>query len=206
MALSGKVAAVYQQTTAAGAAFVDEATTPDATYTRYQITNTAYRYWDRTEPVTVKKNGVIQTSGFTLEYLSGYVVFAAALLSTDVVTVSGTALNVAQVAGMFNWKLDIEQVLAETTTFADGGWKTFAPLLRGFSGSAEAYWANSDQFNLLTSKDDVILILYVDSGTSKRRYEMFAQLVKNGINVPVNEFIKESIDFTGDGSLYYREG
>jgi len=207
MALSGKVAAVYQQTAAAGVAFTDQATTDiGGTHTRYQITDTAKRYWDPTQTVTVKKNGVIQSSGFTIEHLSGFVVFSSALLATDVVTVSGTALTVSQIAGMFNWKLDAEQDLADVTTFASGGWKEFTPLLAGFSGSAEAYWVNGDQFNLLSTKDDVILVLYVDSGASLRRYEMFGHIKKNSISVPVNEVIKESIEFQGDGKLFYREG
>lgn len=206
MALSGAVATVMRQTTAAGTAFTDSPTTGDAAYSRYQINDPTLRYWDRMQPVTVKKNTVVQTAGFKIEHLSGFVVFDAALVSTDTVTVSGTAIAVAEAGGMFNWKLDIQQDVEDTTTFVDNGWKSFTPTLHGFSGSAEAYWANGDNTNLLLSGGDVIFLLYTDDGPSKRRYEMFGQMKKQAIDAPTKSVIKESIDFEGDGKLYYREG
>ncbi len=196
-----------RQTTAAGVAFVDQATTDvGGLHTRYQITNATYRYWDSTQAVTVKKNAVIQTSGFTIEHLSGFVVFDAPLLGTDVVLVSGTALTVAEVAGMFGWKLDPNLDLEDTTSFADNGWKSFTPTLNGFTGSAEAYWVNGDHQALLAAGADVIFLLYVDDGASKRRYEAFGQIKKIGTELPVKGVVKENVEFEGTGQLFYREG
>ncbi|MCL5045569.1 MAG: hypothetical protein M1598_01980 [Actinobacteria bacterium] len=204
MALSGKVGAVYRQTTDPAVAFVDEATTADASYTRYQITNPAKRYWDKSQAVTVKKNSVIQSSGFKIEHLSGFVVFDAALLGTDVVTVSGSYLTVSQVGGMFNWSLDVEAETEEVTTFASAGWKEYLPTNIGFSGSAEAYWGDASFFTALGT--EVILVFYVDVGASKKRYEGYGVISKDGVEVAHDAVVQESIDFQGSGKLYYREG
>jgi len=211
MAISGSVAAVYRQTTAVGMAFVDAATTAVAgtgitPYTRYQVTTVADRYWDKSQAVTVKVNGVIVTTGFTIEYLSGFVVFATARASTDTVTVSGTALAVAQVGGMFGWKLDMDVAMEEVTTFSSGGYKEFVAGLKGFSGSADAYWTDTDTADFMSNGEEVILVLYTDDTANKNRYEGYAQLKKDSIDVQTKAVVKDTLNFEGDGTLYYREG
>lgn len=204
MAISGKVGAVFAQTATAPGAFVDAATTANATYTRYTITDATKRYLDKSQSITVKKNGVAQTTGFTVENPGGVVVFSAPLLATDVVTVSGSALTVAQAGGFFTWSLEPEQDLQDVTTFASGGWKENELTLRGFKGSAEAFWGNGDFFNRLGQ--EVVVVLYVDSGASKNRYEGFGIISADGVEANVEDIIKESVEFTGVGQLYYREG
>lgn len=207
MAIAGKVAAIHKES-GASAAFVDAATTANATYTRYTITNAANRYLDRNVAVTVKKNSVIQTTGFTIEYAGGVVVFAAALAPTDTVTVSGNAFPMAQVGGAFNWSLDLELETEDVTTFASGGWREVLPTLKGFSGSAEMFWLDGSFFSELTSPEgaEMVLVFYVDSGPSKLRYEGYARLAGVGVETPVDAIVRQTLEFTGDGPLYYREG
>lgn len=190
-----------------GTAFADASTTnTDGLYKRYQVTATANRYWDKSQAVTVKVNGVIVTTGFTLEYLSGFVVFATALISTDVVTVSGTALAVDQVGGMFGWKLDMDVATEEVTTFASNGWKEFIAGLKGFSGSADAYWTDTDTADFMSNGEEVILVLYTDDTASKDRYEGYGILNKDSVDVQTKAVVTDTLTFTGDGTLYYREG
>lgn len=211
MPISGSVAAVYRQTTAAGTAFADAATTEVTgtgitAYTRYQVTNTAYRYWDKSQAVTVKVNGTIVTTGFTLEYLSGFVVFDTARASTDTVTVSGTAYAMEQDGGMFDWKLDLDSDMIDVTTFASNGWKEFIASLNGFSGSASAFWTNTDYADFLTNGEEVVLVLYTDDTANKDRYEGYAVLKQDTVDVQTKAVVKDTINFEGDGTLYYREG
>jgi len=204
--LSGSVAAVYRQTTAVGTAFANEATTADATYKTYQITNAAYRYWDKTQTVTVEVNGAVVAAGFTIEHLSGFIIFNVARVSTDVVTVSGTSLAVDQVGGMFGWKLDIDSDMLEVTTFASSGWKEYIAALNGFSGSADAYWTNTDTADFMSNGEEVILVLYTDDTANKDRYEGYGVLKKDSIDVQTKAVVKDTLNFEGDGTLYYREG
>ncbi|MDA8212160.1 MAG: hypothetical protein M0021_09825 [Clostridia bacterium] len=203
MALQGKLGAVYVQTSAAPVAFVDEATTADAAKKRYTITNTAKRYWDKNTAVTVKKDAVVQTTGFTIEYAGGVVVFDTAL-TTEVITVSGSSLTVAQSGGFFNWSADMGADMSDITTFMSSGWKEFQSALKEWSGSAEAYWGDSSFFDKLGT--EVVVVLYADSGAAKYRFEGFAIITGDGIEANVDDVVQEGIDFQGVGPLYYHEG
>lgn len=68
--------------------FTDEATTANVAKTRYAITDTAKDSWPFSDPTVVKVDGTVVTTGYTIEYASGTVVFGSAL-TTEVVTVSG---------------------------------------------------------------------------------------------------------------------
>lgn len=200
MAISGVVGAVWKAD-GTSVVFTDEATTPNAAKTRYVITNTTKRYWDDSLPVTVKKNAVVQSSGYSLEYAGGVVVFAVALTS-ETILVSGKYFNTTQLATFFNWKLDIDAELKDITTFASSGWKEQLAVINGWSASAEGYWADGSFISLLGSR--VILILWVDD-TSNKRYEGYIIMKKNSIEEPVDDVIKESIDIEGTGPLYYHD-
>lgn len=203
MAISGKVGAVYvSKVETAPVSFTDQATTKDATNTRYQVTNAAYRYWPLDAAITVKKNGNAVTSGFKLERAGGYVVFDTPLSGSDVVTVSGTALTLVQCGGFFNWSVDMKADLQDVTTYASNGWKEQLLTVEGWSGSAEAYWGD-DRF--YKSLGEIIVVkLFVDSGASQRCLEGFAIITSDSIESAVDEIVKEKIEFEGVGPLYAR--
>lgn len=203
MAISGKVGAVYvSDVNTAPVVFTDQATTASAGYTRYQVTNPAYRYWPLDEPITVEVDGVPVTTGFRLERVGGYVVFDTARDPLEEVTVSGKALTLIQAGGFFNWSIDGDGEDAEATTFASQGWKEFVRTLNGWSGSAEAYWGNRQFFDSLGKT--VVLKLFVDAGPSQSCLESFAVINGDGIVAPVNGLVQETVDFTGTGPLYPR--
>lgn len=203
MAISGKIGAVYvSDVNTAPVAFTDQATIADVAYRRYQVANVAYRYWPLNVAITVKKNGSIITSGFTLERAGGFVVFDAALLATDVVTVSGQALTLVQCGGFFNWSVDMKAELQEATTFASGGWKEHVLTVEGWSGKAEAYWGDDRFFKSLG--EILVVKLFVDSGASQRCFEGFAIVTSDSIETSVDKIVSEKIEFEGIGPLYAR--
>lgn len=203
MALSGKVGAVYtSDIETAPVSFAGAATTKDAARKRYQVTNTAHRYWPIDAEITVKKNDAAITTGFTFEYAGGVVVFDEALLETDVVTVSGEALTIVQSGGFFNWNIDTDSEDADATTFESQGWKEFEQVLKGWNGSAEAYWGDKKFFDMLG--EIVVVKLFIDSGVSQRCAEGFALINGDGVESTTDQLVQESIDFTGVGPLYFR--
>lgn len=203
MAISGNVGAVYvSDVNAAPVSFTDQATTKDATYTRYQVTNAAYRYWPLDANITVKKNGTVITTGFHLERAGGFVVFDTALQATDTVTVSGTALTLVQCGGFFNWSVDAKAETTETTTYASGGWKEYTQTVNGWSGKAEAYWGDRRFYDSLGNI--IVAKLFIDSGASQSCFEGFAIITTDSIEDAVDDIVKESIDFEGVGPLYAR--
>lgn len=202
MPISGKLGAVYKTDGTASIAFTDEATTGNAAYTKYVISNSNKRFWDNSVLIVVKKNGTVISSGFEIEYAGGVIVFTTPLTDTDVITVSGKYFNIVQCATFFNWKLDIQQDLKETTTFASGGWKEQTPTTKSWSASADGYWADGSFGGLMGV--NIIMSLFVDSSSNKR-YEGYLYLKKNSISDAVDDVVKESVDIEGTGQIYYHD-
>ena len=204
MAITGMTGAVYvSDVNTAPAAFNNETCSAvDAQRKRYQIDDPELMYWDPTYPVLVEVNDSPVSTGFTLEHAGGYIVFNSALDAGDTVTVSGQALTLAQAGGFFNWSVDGDADDADATTFASQGWKEFARTLKGWSGSAEAYWGDTRFFKSLGKT--VVLKLFIDTGPSQSCLEGFAIINGDGIENPVDGLVQESIDFTGTGPLYIR--
>ena len=203
MAITGMTGAVYvSDVNTAPVSFSDKPCTGDTERKRYQINDTSLRYWDPTYPVLVEVNGEPVLSGFTLEHAGGYIVFNNALDAGDEVTVSGKALTLIQAGGFFNWSIDTDSEDADATTFKSQGWKEFARTLKGWSGSAEAYWGDTRFFDSLGKT--VVVKLFVNSGPSQDCLEGFAVINGDGIEAPVEGLIQEAVDFTGTGPLYIR--
>jgi hypothetical protein len=201
MAMSGKLGAVYR-INGASVALTNEATTADTSYKRYTITTAAKRYLDDSAAVTVKKNGATITTGFKIEYAGGVVVFNAALLPTDVITVTGKYFNITQCTGFFEWTLDAEADIKEVTTFNSAGWAEYATLKKGWTAAANGYWADGTFAGLLNTR--TIIVFYIDQANNKR-YEGYLFIKKNSVKVPANDIVEESLDIQGDGPLYYHE-
>lgn len=210
MVIHGMSGQVLKQTGTAQT-FSNQAMTDTGDHKWYRIANAAMRYWDISTPVTVQKSTdggstwSTVTSGFTIEYPGGNVVFAVANGSSDLIRVSGKYFSVAEWGGFLNWKLDISADMVDATTFQPaGGMKNFLPGLKEISGSAEAYWQDGSTLGMVGA-DLYIFILYADYGTAKRRYECYGYIKKDSVETPVDAIVKESIDFTIIRA-YYREG
>ena len=203
MAIIGMTGAVYvSDVNTAPVSFSDKPCTGDTERKRYQVNDSSLRYWDPDTPVLVEVNGASVSTGFVLEYAGGFVVFDTALGADDAVTVSGKALTLAQAGGFFNWSVDGDADDAEATTFASQGWKEFKRTLIGWSGSAEAYWGDTQFYDSLGKT--VAVKLFVDAGPNQDCLEGFAIINGEGIENPVDGLVQESIDFTGTGPLYIR--
>jgi hypothetical protein len=205
MSMSGKVGAVFVQTADPVVSFTDEATTGSEDYKRYSINSAAKRYWDKNTAVIVKKNNIVQTSGFTVETVGGVIVFASALAPDDAVTVSGKYVTVLQPAGFFNWSVQTSVKTLETTCFESNEWDEFVIGDKSWKGSAEKFWVTDSEF-ISKIGTEVILALYTDFGTAKTRFEGYGIVEASDVTIPVNELVKEKIGFTGVGPLYFREG
>jgi hypothetical protein len=137
-----------------------------------------------------------------LEHAGGFVVFDTARDAEDEVTVSGKYLTLIPAGGFFNWSIDGDADDAEATTFESQGWKEFARTLKGWSGSAEAYWGDEQFFDSLGKT--VVVKLYIDAGPAQDCLEGFAIINGDGIESPVDGLVQESVEFTGTGPLYLR--
>jgi len=204
MAISGMTGAVYvSDVDADPVAFnYKSCSAVDAAGKRYQIDDEDCRYWDRDTPVSVEVDGDPVTTGFTLEHAGGFVVFDEAPVVEEDVTVSGKALTLIQAGGFFNWSVDFDGEDVDATTFKSKGWKDFVRTLKGWSGSAEAYWGDTRFYDSLGKT--VVVKLFVDAGEAQECLEGFAIINGEGIENPVDGLVQETVDFTGTGPLYIR--
>lgn len=100
-------------------AMTDEVTTETTADTTFQITDTAKRQIDPNIAVTVKKNAVTVTTGFTINYLDGSVTFSPALAPTDTVTISGNYIPLLTVGTGRSASVEIVNELLDQTAFGD---------------------------------------------------------------------------------------
>lgn len=209
MAVTGVVGGI-SKASGVSTVFTAEAMTDSGDHMRYFITNAAKGYWDLSAPLTVEKstNGgtswAAVTTGFIVELCGGNLVFAVSQ-TTAIFRVTGKYFTLAAVGGGFNWKLDAENDLLESTDFQSNGWKTYVEGQSSFSGSFEKFWVDGTSLADL-GNELIMIVLYIDAGASKIRYEGYAIIGKNGVETPVDGLVKESIDFTGNGAFYYRAG
>ena len=205
MATAGKVGAVLVQTSDTPIAFLDEPMTANADRTRYTITDATKRYWNRYADFVVEVDGTPITSGYSIEYAGGVVVFEEALEVGEVVTVSGEYVQVEQLAGFFNWSLSVNNKTIDVTAYESGEWEEFVLATKNFTVNAEKYWYVDKTFPTLVGQD-VVIVCYTNFGTPKTRFEGWATLGQVDINSPVNEIINERLSLTGKDGIYYRAG
>lgn len=191
------------KTTDSSVSFTKEATTGDVGKTRYTIDDDDMRYWDKATVPSVYLDDVLVTTGYSIEYAGGVIVFDDAL-TTEVVTVSGKYWTLAEVAGIKKYSIDIKANTVDVTTFASNGWKENVTTVKEFTVSCEGFWQSEDISDRLG--EEVVLKLFIDDSAALVRYEGFANLTSDKINCAVDTVIEESLEFTGTGSIFYREG
>lgn len=210
-AKSGSCGRILQQT-GNSTAFTAEAMTDAGNHLRYAITNAVKAYWNNAVAIVVEtsvdegENWTAVSTGFSIEYAGGNIVFAVARNAAHLFRVSGAYWPVAVWGGFLNWKLSLSVALLDSTTLESGDWKEFTPSLKEGSISADAFWQDETNMALLGA-GKIALILFTDYGTALQRYETFAQLKGDSITNAVGELVKEALEFVVDGNnFYYREG
>jgi hypothetical protein len=204
MPAAGMVGGVFASTTASTSAFTGEATTPDAAKLRYSITDRSKSAWPMDSAIVVKKNGATQSSGFTIEYATGTVVFASALTS-EVITVGGQYQPVAEVGGFYSWTLDAHMSVQDTTDFvaARAGWETVGSTgVGGGTIAASRFW-DTGGFRQRVGLP-VLVKCYVSVATGEH-WVAWALCDKDASTIDETKLIDEPISFTITGPLCHRD-
>lgn len=176
--------------------FTDAATTT-TDYKVYTIQDSSKRFWDRRYAITVKKNGNVITTGFTIQYPGGRVIFSTANSSSDVITVSGYYIPVSQVLQAKEWSLDVNADTQDSTTFGKQ-WREYVVTYRSGSGSLSQWWADESFLSLLGG-----LLGFELNVSSGKAYRFYGYLTKDSVSVVADGLVEESLDFVSDGQIYY---
>jgi hypothetical protein len=202
MANSGKVGRVLTQKATDPVAFTDEVTAADVTNTIFTIADESKQYWDRNSIITVKKNSVIQTTGFKIAHPIGSVIFDSPQEGATV-TISGKYVEVEQLAGFFNWSLSIDNKTIDTTCFESGEWEEFILSTKSWNASADKFWASTDDFTQRLGSENIV-VLYTDFVGTKICFVGYACINSDAVDVAVNDVIKDKITFTGTEKIYFK--
>ncbi|MBC7197044.1 MAG: hypothetical protein H5U39_07340, partial [Deferribacterales bacterium] len=147
MAFSGVGGSIYIAS-GTSVTFTDEAMTNQGDNKTYVITNSNKRFWDTSQTVTVKKNGSVISSGFTVQYPGGKVIFDVANAPTDTITVSGKYIPVSLLGEANEWSLDMGADTIEVNIFGTAV-KQYIPTMTGASGSLKHYWIDGSFLSAL---------------------------------------------------------
>lgn len=198
----GKLGSVKARTKDAATTMTGEATT-EVTTTRFQITNAAHRYIDKTSAITVKVGGTTQTTGYSIEYAGGFVVFDSSKTGL-VVTVDGKWWTMATIAQLYNWELDVKPTTVDCSVFGDT-FKSYVHCGNDVSGSAKGYWLTADYYRMDdTSNSAGVSLPVVFYPNATQFYEGLFYVDGLKLDVPINSIIKSDLTFKGDGDLYFR--
>lgn len=197
--LAGLLGKIYLSS-GSSASFTTEAMTDSGNHLRYSITDTDLAYWDIDSAITVYVDGSPVTSGYSIEYAGGNIIFETSQ-GASTITVSGKYFTVAEVGGFYNYKVNIEKTMVDITTFGDT-FKKVLPILGDWSATAERFYYDETFTDLVGSK--LVCVFYMDEA-SAIRYEGYAYIKKNDINTPTTDVIKESLELVGESGIYFRD-
>lgn len=175
-------------------AFTDEACTNTVANLEYQITDSAKRVWDRTATITVSVGGTpVAATTYTLNRLTGTVIFGSA--SVRVVTVTGSYLPLSTAAECKEYSYALAAELLDDSVFGDT-WRTFVQGLKKISGSLGRWYIDAYFTDALTAGEPVAVEFYSDSSGSFD-VRCWALLNQAQIQSPIAGLIDESVSFEG---------
>ena len=114
----------------------------------------------------------------------------------------GTAGEVGQVAGFFNWSVNNVSDVLETTDYSDVGIRTYIAALKGWEGSAERHFLTEENLDWIGKQ--LIIKFYIDNDSSPTlRYEGWVIVNSHSVTSAVDTLVNESLSFKGDSVLSY---
>ncbi len=172
-----------------------------------QEANRAHRFWDDLSPITVKVDGAVVTSGFTVEYPEGRVRFSSSQ-SGKTVTVQAYYYPYARLAQNVkaDWKPEVE--LVNINDIGGAAWQRIVPVSRKASLSLDRFYADASFAQLLGGRLGIVLHAsgtYGDDYTGGGpRWSMYARIKASGLSLE-QPLLKEALELEVDGQAYYTE-
>lgn len=177
-------------------------------HTTFQVTNKAHMFIDPTVAVVVQTSPdgttwTTQTSGFTLQYCGGIVVFVVAVTgATPSCRLSSANYLVTSQAALAKSVDIIPQVdIIDVSTFAGGAWKQKMALL-GDATVKLSQWASFDGF-YLTNINNMLVIQAFSGANANQQLACYAFLKTNNIKFDVKNATEQNLDFESHGPVLY---
>jgi hypothetical protein len=206
-ALAGYLASLYITGTTS-VAFTNVAMTDSGDHKTFTISDATKRYWDLTQPVTVQTapDGVTWTTvttGFTIQYVGGKVVFSAAITgATPSCRVSASYFAYSFLGNAKTVDITISNTTEDITTFVTppSPWKTKLANLSEATIKIGKYWLDTSFMGYLGNR--CVVVAY-SGANPNQRYECYAFLKQDSMKLDVSKVVTEDLDFESDGAIYF---
>jgi hypothetical protein len=181
-------------------AFTAQAFTNSGDNKTYQITNTTMRVWSPTAAITVKIGGVTALPGgadpFSINRLSGKVIFVSANGGRAAVTADGTYLPVALALEAKDFRVAFMGVTAEDTALGDAD-VTRLQIAKDVSGSLGRWWIDSTFAAALDAGTPIAIDFYTDDAGTTSTCKAWAMFPRVSFSAARRGLVEEAIDFEG---------
>lgn len=205
----GKSCMVYDSAVAS-TAFTTEAMTDLGAHTEYKITNEAKRGWNEANGVTVYVDGVEVTSGFSVQYAGGRVIFDEALDAEEVVTVTGKYHAYVKYGrsrgGATDWDIDIGfdepdgTVMGDTAGATDEGIQRVSANVKGVKADNSLHAKLGELIYVVLHEGGT----YSDASSTGPRFEFFARMKSSKQSAKITDSMRQDFAFTAQGQAYWR--
>lgn len=180
----------------AAIAFTDEATTSAGDGVNYQITNAVKRVWDATATITVKVGGSpVSATTYTLNRLTGTVVFNVTDLGRAAVTVSGSYLPLSVLAEARSYTYELTAKNDPDSAFGDD-YVTRVQAKKDLRGSLSR-WHIETYFSAALLADTQLVFQFYAAATASPELTCWGKLTSRGFNAVQDGLQEESLDFVG---------
>ena len=203
----GRHGALYRlRTTATASSLSSEACTESGA--NAQITDAAKRMLDPNNPPVFTDAG--GEAVLSINYTNGSAIFTG---NVGAVTVTGTNCYYAEseltkVGYLTDWSLNVALDLADSS-YMGQAWKNYTPGQAGVSGSAAAFFIGDDSFiDGIENKEYFFLELFTydpDQDQTGDHFRVWVLFNSTAINASVGDVVKESLDFTAEGAISYKD-
>jgi len=196
-ALTGQVAALYIQTSTTSGAFTEETLTDQGDHKHYHQPDVTKQTWDSTETLTVEKQtgGVGEfaevSSGFSVVYDTGQIIFSVANGATDVIRVSGKRFPVSVVAAAVGWSLQGGPEALKVTPLGVSDEEYIAG---DFSGKVtfKTLFTTGGQLSDYLA-ETLQVLLFVDTGTDKTRFYGRVLLSSDDVEAQEGQIVLQNV-------------
>jgi hypothetical protein len=185
-------------------AFLGEATTAAGNII-YQITNAAKRVWDRTSEIVVYDNGIEvdpEVDPYTINRLTGRVIFETVDAGRGPVTVDGDYLPVAVAAGCKQYSWSLDQAVIDDTDFdsanTESGFTQSLRALLSVQGSLGRRWRMETYFEEALMADGIpVVIEFFPDRSAAADLIVWALLNKSDLSMVIDGAIDGNVGFVG---------
>ena len=199
---AGVTGALSETTAHDGKTFTALALADSGDHKTYQAAK-ASRYWDATETLTVYKDAVEVTSGFTINYLQGKVTFDASQGASAITATghrrSGLAFERILLVYDASLKLDGEEI--DTSNLDDSGFGSAIIGAKKWTIDANSYFYDGN-IPLSDLGDTLFVKLYTILSTDKSWVGYGAALKSDVLVANPKKAQEQSISISGQGEIY----